>query len=325
MTTISVIIPLYNAQEYLRDAVHSVLTQTYQNFEIIIVDDCSTDKSLAIANELKNEDDRITVLNHYVNKGVSAARNTGISHASTKYCAFLDADDLWESSKLETHINYIIQNPAVGFTYDCSSFIDEQGEPIGLYQIPSKFNNLTAEYILLRNPVGNGSSPVVLSEAIKRIKFNEQLHFSEDTECWLRFYLQSNEKVEGINKLLTKYRIRSNSASSKVYVHLAAYKEVLSAIKQYAPDLIKKYGSLAMAYHLRYLARRSIKDGQPGMGLKFITKALFNDYRILIQEPVRTSVTFIVSVGMLPLPKKYYDRFFNFLSKKTTKKTSSGM
>jgi glycosyltransferase involved in cell wall biosynthesis len=313
MTAFSVITPLYNVENYIRDAVCSVLAQTFQDFEIIIVDDFSADNSLAIAIELSRCDARINVIRHSSNKGVSAARNTGIKHAKGRYCAFLDADDMWEPNKLESHLNYLSANPGVGFTYDCSSFIDEEGEYLGLDQIPAKFKNITAKYMFLRCPVGNGSSAVILTEAIEKIKFNESLQHCEDLECWVRFLLQTNFRIEGVRKKLTRYRIRRKSASSQVSTHADEFTKVLEAIEKYAPDLISEYGSLATAYQLRYAARRSIRDAKPAIALKFLLTALCKNYKIIWHEPLRTFSTLIVCVCILPVPKKFYNLIFSLL------------
>ena len=109
MPFFSVIIPLYNKENYITDTLNSVLAQTFTDFKIIVVNDTSTDNSLAVAQTVK--DDRIRFIEHPVNKGLSASRNTGIKNASSDYIAFLDADDLWKPRFLETIFKLINSYP----------------------------------------------------------------------------------------------------------------------------------------------------------------------------------------------------------------------
>ena len=99
MPRFSVVIPLYNKEGYILNTINSVLAQTYIDFELIIINDRSTDTSLEIAENI--EDSRIQIIQHSVNKGLSASRNTGIKNAKSEYIAFLDADDLWKPTFLE--------------------------------------------------------------------------------------------------------------------------------------------------------------------------------------------------------------------------------
>lgn len=105
----SVVIPLYNKEAYVAQTLKSVVGQTYQNFEIIVVNDCSTDNSFDIVKAV--QDHRIKIIEHNENKGVSASRNTGINAATHPYIAFLDADDQWDSSYLETIWNLVKEYP----------------------------------------------------------------------------------------------------------------------------------------------------------------------------------------------------------------------
>jgi len=112
MPFFSVVIPLYNKENFVAATINSVLTQTFTDFEVIIVNDASTDKSLAVAQEFT--DSRITMINHPLNKGLSASRNTGIRNAAAEYIAFLDADDLWKPKFLETIRQLITDYPEAG-------------------------------------------------------------------------------------------------------------------------------------------------------------------------------------------------------------------
>lgn len=122
MKKVSVIIPVYNADKYIAATVESVLAQTYKNFEILIIDDGSPDKSLKVCQQF--QDSRIKIICQ-ANRGLPGARNTGIRHAQGDYIAFLDADDIWLPNKLEKHVNHLNNSPTVGISFCYSAFINE--------------------------------------------------------------------------------------------------------------------------------------------------------------------------------------------------------
>jgi glycosyltransferase involved in cell wall biosynthesis len=129
MLKVSVIIPAYNAMNYLPETLKSVLRQTFTDFEILIIDDGSSDNLVQWVSQLV--DPRIKLISQN-NQGVSVARNTGITHAQGEFIAFLDADDLWEATKLEKQLHTLEDNPAVGLVYTWTAFIDQSGKFTGI-------------------------------------------------------------------------------------------------------------------------------------------------------------------------------------------------
>lgn len=107
---VSVIIPVYNSEKFIKETIKTVQNQTYKNYELIVVNDCSTDNSKKIIEEEIKKDNKIKLINLKENSGVAIARNTGIDNAKGKYIAFLDADDLWEKEKLEKQIEFMSKN-----------------------------------------------------------------------------------------------------------------------------------------------------------------------------------------------------------------------
>ncbi|MCU0565412.1 MAG: glycosyltransferase family 2 protein [Oculatellaceae cyanobacterium Prado106] len=167
MKQVSVIIPVYGVEKYVADTVQSVLEQTYPNFELIIVDDGSPDRSIEVCRRFK--DPRIKIL-HQDNNGPAAARNLGIRHAKGDYIALLDGDDLWHPEKLAQHVAHLENSPEVGVSFCRSAFIDEAGESLGIYQI-TKLEDITLLDLLCRTPIGNGSVPVMRREVFEQIQF----------------------------------------------------------------------------------------------------------------------------------------------------------
>ena len=319
---VSIIMPVYNVQDYIAYSIDSVLQQTFTDFELILVDDGSTDASHSICQAVADINSRVRIF-WQQNKGLAAARNTGIKVSRGEYLAFLDSDDLWHPDKLTKHVELLNKQSNVGVSYSSSAFIDEQGIELGLYQTP-KCHNLSAKDVFLRNPIGNGSAPVIRRQVFSDIAydvegslyyFNETLRQSEDIECWVRIATTTDWQFAGIESALTFYRVNNHGLSANVEKQFQSWLRACELMQQYAPDFIKKYGRLAKAFQHRYLARRAVRSGDAKVALSMITKSFLSNPRVLFNEPVRTSITFAAAVCLL-LPKPIY-RFFEVMAVNT--------
>lgn len=315
MKKVSVIIPVYKVEKYIAAAVQSVLKQSYSNFELLIVDDGSPDSSVEICQQFT--DPRVVIIRQE-NRGVSAARNTGIRHARGEYIAFLDADDLWTPEKLEKHVKHLESLPHIGVSFSYSAFIDEEGQSLGIYQI-SELRDIPVPYILYRNPIGNGSVPVIRRQVLEAIAFqdnlygvmkdcyfDERLHHIEDIECWLRITIQTEWRIEGIPEALTLYRINSGGASTNLMRQFESLEKVLTKTRSYAPELIAQWGDTARAYQLRFLARRAVRMQAPQVAIQMIHRALLLHWRILLEEPRRTLLTLAAVYSLWLMPRFLY-------------------
>lgn len=318
MKKVSVIIPVYKVEKYIAGTVESVLAQTYKNFELLIIDDGSPDKSIEICQ--KFTDNRIKIIKQE-NRGVAAARNTGIRQAQGEYLAFLDADDLWTPEKLAKHVEHLENSPAVGVSFCRSAFIDELGEPLGIYQI-TKLKEITPLDLLCRTPIGNGSVPVIRRETLEDIAFQDnlygtvekfyfdddrQLHPSEDVECWLRIAMKTKWLIEGIPEPLTLYRVNSQGFSAQLMKKLKSWETMLEKAHAYVPsESIGELERIGMAYQLRHLARRAVtlKDGTTA--IQFTHGALSTYWRILLEEPRRTLITLAAAYFLWLMPRSLY-------------------
>jgi glycosyltransferase involved in cell wall biosynthesis len=181
MVKVSVIIPAYNQANYLAKAIQSVLDQTYTDFEILVVDDGSTDETADIANALT--DQRVRYI-YQDNQGLSAARNTGIKHSAGKYLSYLDSDDQFLPEKLEILLNVLEENPRYGFAAGQAIPIDEDDNLIGeIFDVPLPEDG---SQLLLGNPLHVGSVMVERSWQEKVGFFDEALRSYEDWDMWLR-------------------------------------------------------------------------------------------------------------------------------------------
>ena len=326
MVKVSVIVPVYKVEKYIAATVESVLQQTYKDFELLIIDDDSPDKSIEICQQFT--DPRIKII-HQQNRGLAGARNTGIRNAKGEYFAFLDADDLWLPEKLAKHITHLENAPDVGISYSSSAFIDESGNSLGIYQVP-KLKNITPSLVLCRNPIGNGSAAVIRRKVFEAIKFqdnlygkiesfyfDEQFRESEDVECWMRMAILTDWQFEGIAEALTLYRVNSGGLSANLIKKLDSWKQLIEKIRSYAPELITQYENPTMAYQLRFLARRAVtlKDGS--MAVQLAHQALTTHWGILFEEPRRTLLTLAAAYSLWLLPHSIHAQIESFALKIT--------
>lgn len=315
MRKVSVIVPVYNVERYIAKTIRSVLSQTYTEFELIIVDDESPDRSIEICQQFN--DPRIKIV-HQRNRGLAGARNTGIRHAQGNYIALLDSDDLWLPEKLEKHVQHLEQSPQVGISFSRSAFIDEANHPLGVYQMP-KLKDITGAHLLCRNPIGNGSAPVIRREVLDAIAYSanlygtEELFYfddtfrqSEDIECWIRVVLQTNWKIEGIPDALTLYRVNTESLSANVIKQLDSWEQVVAKTRTYAPEVVAQWEHTARAYQLRYLSRRCVRMQDGAMAVKLFHRSLNTNWKIITQEPRRTLITGAAAYLLWALPKPLY-------------------
>jgi glycosyltransferase involved in cell wall biosynthesis len=209
MPQVSVIIPAYNAMAYLPETLQSVLGQSFQDFEVLIINDGSSD---GIEEWAKTIQDRRVRLISQVNQGLSGARNTGIYRSQSDYIAFLDADDLWASTKLEKQARCLEAHPDVGLVYTWTALINEVGIPTGRIFV----NHAEGEVwqsLILHNIVESGSGAMVRRECFATVGiFDRNLRsFVEDWDMWLRIAARYPFKV--IKEPLVYYRQHGNSAS----------------------------------------------------------------------------------------------------------------
>ena len=191
MPRVSVIIPTYNCAQYIGVAVESVLAQTFADYELIVVDDGSTDET---ADTLKPYEGRITLI-HQENQERSAARNTGIRASSGQYIAFLDSDDIWQPNKLKRQVAILDQYPEVVLTYCQALYVDIDGRPVEFVGETASGESgseiIVADLsrnLLLGNVIsGGGSTPMVRRAALEEVGlFDEILSYAEDWDMWMR-------------------------------------------------------------------------------------------------------------------------------------------
>lgn len=199
---ISIVIPVYNSEKFLGETMKTVKEQTYKNWEIILVNDCSKDNSENIIKKYEKEDKRIKLINLKENSGAAIARNTGIENAKGKYIAFLDADDLWKKEKLEKQINFMKEKDCA-FSFTGYEFADESGKGNGkVVKVPNKINYKQA----LKNTTISTITVMLNIDKLGKdlIKMPNQRR-GQDTATWWKI-LKDGNIAYGLNENLSFYR-----------------------------------------------------------------------------------------------------------------------
>ncbi len=248
-TMISVVMPLYNKKAYVGEAIRSVLEQSFTNWELIVVNDGSTDTSEAIV--LGFDDSRIRLVSQG-NLGVSSARNRGVNEANFEWVAFLDADDFWESKFLETVVELIPNHPtkhlfATGRNHLFSNRKVRYSHPF----LPNEGQTVILDYIEAIGRGGlppiNSSNVVIRRDLLKESGgFKEEMRAHEDHDLWLR--LSADNDIVFINEALSNYRKRDNFkrrafTATDFIIYLRTMQNVFSTISRERKHYLKQYSN----------------------------------------------------------------------------------
>ena len=208
MKLISIITPAFNAEKYIKSTIESVISQTYQNWEMLIVDDCSSDNTIQIVEGYCNIDSRIRIIKHTINQGVAAARNTALAEAKGEYIAFLDSDDIWAPQKLDTQYRFMEDNGYL-LTYTAyQKYLSETDEKGKVITVPKK---------MTRNSIFYNTAIACLTVMVNRAKVGDfempLLTHSED-QCTWQSILSRGYIAYGLNENLALYRVSNHSLTA---------------------------------------------------------------------------------------------------------------
>ncbi len=221
---VSIITPTYNCGKFIGRTIESVQRQTYHNWEMIIVDDCSTDDTEDIVNKYKAKDGRIKYHKLKTNSGAAVARTESMKLAKGSYMAFLDSDDIWHPEKLKTQLSYM-RNNDIAFSCTAYEQIDEEDNLIG--KTVSSPKRINYNRLLLDCPVGNST---VMYNVDKMGKFEvPNIRKRNDDALWLAM-LKKEKYIMSMPDVLMRYRVRQNSISSNkidlIKYHWKLYREI---------------------------------------------------------------------------------------------------
>lgn len=231
---ISIGIPIYNAESYLADAIKSVLAQTYPYWELILIDDGSTDNSLKIAKDFAKNDKRIRVLSDGKNKKLAARLNQIIDESSYDYIARMDADDLMALDRLEKQVNFLEKNPNTDLVSTGILSIRNNLQLVGS-RITNSNKKISLEDVILGDTGIIHASIIARKSWYIRNRYNEKLVIAQDYALWLHAFLKNDLKVGFIEEPLYFYREEQNIRLDKM---LRAYDTQILIIKNLSSSLL---------------------------------------------------------------------------------------
>lgn len=220
---VSIVMPSFNSEKYIQAAIDSVTSQTYNNWELLVVDDGSNDNTSKIVMDYCENDTRIKLFKFYTNKGTAKARNVGVANSSGKYVAFLDSDDIWSPKKLQKQIAFM-ENNSYDFTCTNYSKIDRCGKFLNKVIYARKQSDYSD--ILKKNP---GNSTVIFNlETVGKIQIPD-IRKRNDYVMWLQV-IKKVKTLYGLNETLSSHRIRKGSLSknkvSLIKYHWVVYRNI---------------------------------------------------------------------------------------------------
>jgi len=291
MPLISIVIPLYNKERFIKETLDSVFNQSFPDYEIIIVNDGSTDSSVFIVNAI--EDQRITVLSNQ-NKGVSHARNFGISKANSDLIALLDGDDLWEPNHLENLYNLYEKFPDCGLyatAYNKKYFNGEK--------IKASYNGLAKEYFgiiedylsaSIKDSIAWTSAVLIPMKTFRKVGvFDEEMRSGQDTDLWIRIALKDSiafSSIASSNKIILapKYHLSYSTNRIdrlKLFEKFKAVELPTTSFKKYM-DLNRFSVAIERKIAKDYINYRRLRNGIDPLNLNFKQRIILNMPSILI-------------------------------------------
>ena len=286
--TVSVIIPTYNCASYLGVAIDSALAQTYQNVEIVVVDDGSTDDTRRL---LAPYGDKISY--YYENQsGVPAARNVGVQHAQGDLIAFLDADDIWFPEKLSTQVGALLQFPEAGLVFSDKRAFDAGGVIIDAYF--HSLGNWFERHRIGKTDVAYGwlyrellnandittSSALVRKDVLEKVgPLDEILRMGDDYDLWLR--IAREYKLIFINQVLTEYRVQPNGLSG--CVDIRHYRWASARIKVHEKHLQKEW----VPVESRSLVKQMLAQECWELGVCYFTRNFLREARAYFRQSLK--------------------------------------
>jgi glycosyltransferase involved in cell wall biosynthesis len=258
MVRISVIIPAYNAAATIEKTIQSVFAQTFQDFEIILVDDGSSDGTLRVLERFT--DLRLRIFS-FTNAGVSASRNRGTKYAYGAFIAFLDADDLWTPCKLAAQLEALEAHPEAALAYSWVDYINSEGNLIGNGTRIQETENLYSR-LLLANALETASNPLIRRSALEEVLgFDEALSGGEEWELYLR--LTRRHPASVVNKVQVLYRQHPQSSSANLTRMERDPLQVIEKAFTDAPPAFRHLKRESTAHLYRYLTYKAL-EGNPG-------------------------------------------------------------
>jgi glycosyltransferase involved in cell wall biosynthesis len=306
---LSVVVPNYNTVAYVLPAVRSLLGQTLRELEVIVVDDGSTDDSLARLEAVR--DPRLTLISQ-PNAGLSAARNTGIRHARAPLIGFCDSDDLWHPRKAELQLAAMDHDPSIGVSFSNSAYLRDDGTDTG-HLLVCPYDEVDLRRLLRRNYLGNGSTMIVRAACFETAGlFDEGLLSCADWEMWIRIAATGGCRMVRVPEVLTGYRIREDSLSHSLHRFVADAERAISRWRGYVPESTARDAALARAEALRIASRKAFSAGHDRISRQYLASAMRASPTLPFRDVRALTLLVVHSIGALA-PRKWSARLYTEL------------
>jgi glycosyltransferase involved in cell wall biosynthesis len=287
---VSVIIPAYNAERYVRSALNSALAQTYQQLEVLVVDDGSSDGTAAIVAAVAARDGRVQLWRQS-NRGVAAARNCALARAKGTLIAPLDADDLWHPEKLARQVAVMRQSPAVGLVYAWSSTIDELGHVIERCACTARQEGMVYPTLVLDNFIGPASAPLIRRASLIEVGgYDTTLVTRAGAGCedyQVNLAIAERYALAVVPEFLIGYRLTGSAMSQHVRQMKRSYDAVMKDVRHRHPELPGRLFRWSEGNFCLYLGAKCLLGGHSGGALPLLPGALRGDWAFLIRPKVR--------------------------------------
>ena len=253
--SVSIITPTFNSERFIAETILSVQAQTYKDWEMIIVDDCSTDRTAEIVASFQEKDSRIKYLYNSTNKGSAFSRNLALQKAKGKWIAFLDSDDLWHPEKLEKQIEFMTRND-IHFSYTNYCEIDESSKEVGvLISGPEVITNK-----LMRAYCWPGCLTVMYDAEFLGLMQTAEIKINEEYALWIKISSVANCYL--LDENLAKYRRHNNSLTDKSYLELTKWHYIMFRVaegKNIIASLLLTLGNLIFGTYKKIFFRKKYK------------------------------------------------------------------
>jgi glycosyltransferase involved in cell wall biosynthesis len=302
---LSVIIPAYNVEQYIREAVDSALQQTFQDIEVIVIDDGSTDGTNSIVRSIS--DQRLVIMEQ-ANGGLGAARNAGIRKAAGKYLGLLDGDDVWLPQKAEAHIPVMEKDENICISFSNMKYIDENGQYSGQLLI-SRYSEPTMDDLMLKNHITPTSAILRTSSIVEAGLFDEHIPGCEDYEMWVRMLHRTKMRAVHIPRVLAAYRVRGSSLSHDFDAHLMHADKAMGRVEAAIPEFAGDKRRRAYAEWCRVCSRKALSAGQIEVAWRLAAKAL-RAYPTLAVKDARAFGTLAILLAEKACPARWRGRAY---------------
>jgi glycosyltransferase involved in cell wall biosynthesis len=301
--SVSVVMPTYNVAGYIAAAVESVLGQTFADFELIVVDDGSTDGTPDVVRGFCDPRLRLVACSH---RGLPFPMCDGIGLAQAPYLSFLDGDDLWSPLKLERHIGFLEEHPEVDLTFSWSRFIDDQGRETGLTSRPWS-GAISFSQLLADNVMGNGSALVCRRSAfLEAGGFDPTMPCCQDVDVCLRMALLRPGNLCAIPEFLTFYRARAGQLSGDLSLMEQTFERMIEKLRALEPGEVARVQQLARSNMRRFFAFRSYQAGRYAEALQRLGRSFASLPVQFLTDRRNWQMTAAAVAGLL-LPSRWHN------------------